>query len=161
MQRFTISLDDALATAFDHLLASRGYRNRSEAIRDLIRAELAREDASGPAEGFCVANLSYVYNHHRRELAERLTALQHERHDLVVATMHVHLDHDNCLESAILRGPTAEVRAFATAVVTQPEVRHGALHLVAAILDEGGQHRHDAPARADGSSWHLHLTPKT
>lgn len=158
MERFTISIDPHLAQEFDRLLHRRGYRNRSEAVRDLIRAELEREQgASG--EGHCVANLSYVYNHHQRDLAERLTMLQHGRHDLMLATLHVHLDHENCLETAILRGSTTEVKAFATALMAEPGVRHGALHLIAVEVESG--HDHDHAEHAPGAHGHWHMTPKT
>ena len=99
MERFTISLDEALAKQFDQLIAARGYSNRSEAVRDLIRGAIESDRQRQTPSGHCVANLSYVYNHHERELAERLTGLQHNHHDLTVAAMHSHLDHDNCLES--------------------------------------------------------------
>jgi CopG family nickel-responsive transcriptional regulator len=140
MQRFTISLDEDLAQAFDQLIRSRGYTNRSEAIRDMLRhalehTRLAREEAL-----HCVASLSYVYNHHERQLAERLTAQQHHAHDLVVSTMHVHLDHDHCLETVILRGPTPEVRRFADALSAERGVRHGQLNLIP--TEEGAVHPH-------------------
>ena len=107
MERITISLDETLAKQFDELLAARGNSNRSEAFRDLIRDAIESDRQRTSPPGHCVANLSYVYNHHQRELAERLTALQHDHHDLTVAAMHSHLDHRNCLESVILRGLTA------------------------------------------------------
>jgi CopG family transcriptional regulator, nickel-responsive regulator len=157
MQRFTISLDDDLARAFDRLIAERGYGNRSEAVRDLLRGQL---EAARPAEGgHCVANLSYVYNHHERDLAERLTALQHGHHDLTVATMHAHLDHDNCLESVILKGPTAQVRAFAEALTAERGVRHGSLNVVAVEVVDS-RHSHGYAPRGQAAS-HLHLKPKS
>ena len=107
MQRFTISLDDRLAEEFDRLIAERGYDNRSEAVRDLLRHELDHARLKAGLAAHCVAALSYVYNHHERELSERLTALQHGHHDLTVSAMHVHLDHDHCLETVVLRGDTA------------------------------------------------------
>jgi nickel-responsive transcriptional regulator NikR len=110
MERITISLDAELAAEFDRLIAERGYKNRSEAVRDLLRAHLEQARRQRGEASHCVASLSYVYNHHERDLAERLTALQHGQHDLTVATLHAHLDHENCLESVILRGPTAAVR---------------------------------------------------
>ena len=85
MERFTISLDEALAQQFDELIAARGYSNRSEAVRDLIRGAIEGDRQRDAPTGHCVANLSYVFNHHQRDLAERLTGLQHEHHDLTVA----------------------------------------------------------------------------
>jgi len=104
MDRFTISLDEELAAAFDELIKQRGYTARSEAVRDILRDLLQRRDQASDSCGFCVASLSYVYNHHERQLSDRLANLQHDHHDLTVATMHVHLDHEQCLETAALTG---------------------------------------------------------
>jgi CopG family nickel-responsive transcriptional regulator len=114
MERFTISLDEGLAQAFDELIRTRGYANRSEAVRDMLRRELEHQRLAHDEAPSSVACLSYVYNHHERQLSERLTEHQHHAHDLVVSTMHVHLDHDNCLEALILRGDTGEVRTWPT-----------------------------------------------
>ncbi len=160
MERITISLDQELAAEFDRLIAERGYRNRSEAVRDLLRAHLEQARRQHDESGHCVANLSYVYNHHERDLAERLTVLQHGQHDLTVATLHAHLDHENCLESVILRGPTAAVRKFSDALVAERGVRHGQLNLIDVELDSGREHHHGY-APAGRSHGHVHLKPKT
>lgn len=160
MERFTISLDNQLAADFDRLIAERGYGNRSEAVRDLVRSLLERERTMQSENGYCVANLSYVFNHHERDLAERLTELQHGQHDLTVATMHVHLDHENCLESVMLRGPVRAVRAFADALVAERGVRHGTVNLVAVDVDAGHDHHHGYVPRGKTKT-HLHLKPKT
>ena len=152
MERFTISLDEALASQFDQLIAARGYSNRSEAVRDLIRGAIEGDRQRDPPSGHCVGNLSYVFNHHQRELAERLTGLQHEHHDLTVAAMHSHLDHENCLESVILKGPTAAVRQFADALMAQSGVRHGQLNVIA--LEAEHHHAHDAHGAP-----HVHYRP--
>jgi CopG family nickel-responsive transcriptional regulator len=146
MQRFTISLDDVLASEFDRLIAERGYGNRSEAVRDLLRGQLDRQRETADPTTACVACLSYVYNHHERELAERLIALQHEHHDLTVSAMHAHLDHDHCIETVILRGRTDAVQAFAQAVIAQPGVSHGQLHLVPVASRHAHGHDHLEPA---------------
>ncbi len=159
MERITISLDEDLAREFDALIARRGYANRSEAMRDLLRSHLEAARVAADEAPYCVANLSYVYNHHERELAERLTALQHGHHDLTVATMHAHLDHDNCLESVILRGPTPSVRAFADALAAERGVRHGHLNLVSVEADQG-RHSHGYVPRGKAAP-HLHLRPKS
>ncbi len=163
MERITVSLDTDLAREFDQLIAERGYSNRSEAFRDLLRAHLeqARQQRNDAPD--CVANLSYVYNHHERELAERLTSLQHGQHDLTVATLHAHLDHENCMESVILRGPTAAVRSFADAMMAERGVRHGKLNLVAVEVDAEKHHHHGGHtyAPAGRAHTHVHLKPKT
>jgi CopG family nickel-responsive transcriptional regulator len=145
MERFTISLDEKLASEFDRLIRERGYLNRSEAVRDMLRGKLNTlrlEDQQAP---FCVASLSYVYNHHERDLAERLTELQHDHHDLVVASTHVHLDHENCLETVMLRGKTDVVRRFADALIAERGVRHGQINLVPVDEDAGHGHVHSHP----------------
>jgi len=154
MQRFTISLDDALAAQFDTWIGHRGYENRSEAVRDLLRAELQQTRLQAGQSAHCVANLSYVYNHHERDLAERLTALQHQHHDLVAASMHVHLDHDHCLETVMLRGPTPAVTRLADALCAERGVHHGKLNLVAVDLHQ--PHRH---GKGPDGAPHLHLKP--
>lgn len=159
MERFTISLDDKLAADFDQLIARRGYKNRSEAVRDLVRSHIEQDSQAAKESGHCVANLSYVFNHHERDLAERLTALQHGQHDLTVATMHAHLDHEHCLESVILRGPTAAVRGFADAMIAERGVRHGRLNLVSVEVDAGHDHHHGYVSRGKVHT-HLHLKPK-
>lgn len=143
MQRFTISIEDELAEAFNAWIAQHRYGNRSEAIRDLLRERLSSELQEGNAEAHCAATVSYVYNHHERELSRRLTAQQHAHHDLTVSTLHVHLDHDHCLEVAVLRGPLAEVRTEALGLVAQRGVHHGNVHVVPLEASStGGWHKH-------------------
>ena len=155
MQRITITLDDQLTEAFEKFREERGYANRSEAVRDLIRERLDAERLEKSPSGDCLASLIYVYNHHERELAARLTKEHHAHHDLAVSTLHVHLDHDNCLEIVVLRGAMDRVRGFADAVIAQAGVRHGRLNLLPVKASEE-THSHgdlDAPRR------HLHLEP--
>ena len=130
MERITISLDDKLASDFDALIAARGYENRSEAIRDLLRNELDRTRRHDQPKGACIAALSYVFNHHELDLAERITSLQHAHHDMTVSTMHVHLDHDFCLETVVLNGEYREVQRFADAVCAERGVRHGQANVI-------------------------------
>lgn len=148
MERFTISLNDSLAADFDSWIQSRSYSNRSEAIRDLIRKEIeTNRIAHGHAEQG-VASVSYVYNHHERNLAERLANLQHDAHDLVIFTTHVHLDHDNCLESLFLQGPTNNIRIFADRLAAEPGVRHSVVNLIPvqiATHDHDHHHHHIHP----------------
>jgi CopG family nickel-responsive transcriptional regulator len=151
MDRFTISLDERLAAAFDELIKERGYATRSEAVRDILRSHLQESAERRDGKGACVANLSYVYNHHERELSERLTSIQHAHHDLTVSTMHAHLDHEHCIETVMLKGPVHQVRQFADEIIAETGVRHGKLNLVNVEL--GKPHRH-------GGSSHRHLKPR-
>lgn len=149
MKRLTMSLDDHLADAFDALIRERGYQNRSEAFRDLLRSDLVSVRRAERPDGPCVATLSYVYNHHQRQLAVRLTDMQHEHHELTVASTHAHLDHDHCIETVILRGRTDHVQAFAQDVIAQPGVIHGQLHLVPMAKRHAQGHEHLQPATID------------
>lgn len=144
MRRITISVDDSLAEQFEELIASCGYENRSEAFRDLLRGRLAQEQASMPQASYCMASLSYVYSYHERELASRLAALQHDHHDLCVSSMQVYMDHEDCMETLVLRGLYREVNGFANSIIAQSGVRHGNIHLVQVSLamPSGQQHRH-------------------
>ncbi|GAB4355937.1 MAG: nickel-responsive transcriptional regulator NikR [Gammaproteobacteria bacterium] len=155
MERITISLDEELAQQFDDYIAQRGYRNRSEAVRDLIRQALGAERLEAQDSAACIGTLTYVYNHHERELASRLTQAQHHHHDLALSTLHVHLDHDNCMETVVLRGETEEVRRFADSVVSRPGVRHGHLYLVPVEVE-----RSSHPHGHGRSHEHLHNRPK-
>lgn len=157
MERFTISLSDDLANQFDELLRKRGYQNRSEAVRDMLRNELATASIERNEAPHCIAALSYVFNHHARDLAERLTEAQHAHHDIVLSAMHVHLDHDNCMETLILRGATQDVSKFANALMAEPEVRHGRLNLVPVDMAEAHAHSHD---HATGTGQHMHCRPR-
>jgi len=150
MDRFTISLEESLADAFDELIKDRGYANRSEAVRDILRKHLQQSAEKRDTRGSCVASLSYVYNHHERELAERLTSLQHAHHELTVSTMHAHLDHDQCIEAVLLKGPVKRVREFADALVAERGVRHGVLNLISVEL---------SPPHTHGGTTHRHLKP--
>ncbi len=156
MERVTISLEADLLAEFDAYIAKRGYENRSEAIRDLVRRGLDETRLEGTESSHAVGCLSYVYNHHQRHLAERLTQAQHDNHDFVLSNLHVHLDHENCLEVVLMRGHTGELRSFAAHTMAETGVRNGQLHLIAAdIVDD--RHRHgESHAHA-----HSHTHPKT
>ncbi|MBB4286228.1 nickel-responsive transcriptional regulator NikR [Roseospira goensis] len=163
MERVTISLEPDLLAAYDALVARRGYTNRSEAMRDLLRGVLRDQRLEDRADSPCVGCLVYIYDHTRRDLARRLVTAHHDRHDLGIATTHVHIDHDHCMESVMLRGPAHEVRAFADAVLAQPGVWSGHLHLVP-VDARAGDHAHgtdDAAAgtEAEAPAGHLHPRP--
>src|SRR5271170_884128 len=150
MDRFTISLDEKLASAFDRLIKERGYATRSEAVRDILRSHLQVSGEKRSTKGACVARLSYVYNHHERELAERLTSIQHAHHDLTISTMHAHLDHEQCIETVLLKGPLRQVHEFADEIIAERGVRHGKLNLVSVKFGEPHSH---------GGATHRHLKP--
>jgi CopG family nickel-responsive transcriptional regulator len=154
MQRFTISLDDALARQFDTWIAQRGYENRSEAVRDLLRAELQQTRVAADEAPHCVGCLSYVYDHHERDLAERMAHTQHAHHDIVVATSHIGLDHSHRLEMVALRGRTAAVLALADAICAERGVHHGKLNLVTVEVHQPHMHGKDT-----GSAPHVHFKP--
>lgn len=138
MERISITIDEDLLGRLDAMQSARGYTSRSEAIRDILREHFAKTGTDEQAGAQCVAALTYVYDHHTRDLAARLADAQHHRHDLTVATMHVHLDHESCLETTLLKGTTAEVRAFADGVISQRGVRFGHLHTVPADIEVHG-----------------------
>jgi CopG family nickel-responsive transcriptional regulator len=125
MQRITITLDDELMAQIDALIDARGYQNRSEAIRELARAGLQQADQERAGTGPCVAALAYVYDHAQRDLSKRLVDTYHHHHDLALATLHVHLDAENCMELTALRGSAREVQHFADHVIAERGVRHG------------------------------------
>ena len=158
MERITISLEDELLAELDSYMERRGYANRSEALRDALRAELAAEGLSTGRASHCVACLTYVFDHEERELSQRLVRAQHAHHDLGLSTLHVHLDHDNCMEAVILQGSTGKVRELANEVLSQRGVRHGHLHVVPAdiVLERHEHGHHHAPRAA-----HVHSRPKT
>ena len=130
MQRVTITIDDELMTELDRIIAARGYQNRSEAIRDLARAGIREAAESLDQQRDCVAALVYVYDHAARQLSKRLADTFHDHHELSLASMHAHLDHDSCMEVTILRGATEKVRKFADHVIAERGVRHGRVVVV-------------------------------
>ena len=143
MQRLTITVDDDLVAEIDRFIAARGYANRSEAFRDLARSGLQSFSTETAPGRECVATLSYVYDHAARQLAKRLTQDFHDHHNLAQATLHVHLDHDSCLEVTVLKGPSSEVKAFAEHVIAERGVRHGHVAFMPADVGEGPHdHRH-------------------
>ncbi|MBR0648120.1 nickel-responsive transcriptional regulator NikR [Roseomonas terrae] len=146
MQRLTITLDDETALALDAFMTARGYSNRSEAIRDLLRGPLRDAEAAREPSMPCMAVVSYIYDHRERDLGRRLVHAQHEHHGLGVATLHTHLDHDLCLEVAVLRGAVAEVQDFAQALVRERGVRFGGANLLPAPRSPAAHDHPDATA---------------
>lgn len=128
LTRFGVSIEQDLIRKFDRFIEHAGYGTRSEAIRDLIRARLVEEgiqDPKAPATGV----LALVYDHHKRDLEDHLTALQHDHHELIIATTHVHLDHHNCLEVILLKGSAGAIRDIGAALASFKGVKHSSLNL--------------------------------
>ncbi len=126
LSRFGVSMDAALLAQFDALMQRRGYVNRSEAIRDLVRAALVEDQWSRGNED-TVGTVTIVYDHHVRHLADKLTEHQHSHHHAIVSALHVHLDPDNCLEVVVVRGKATDVRRLAEELIGTKGVKHGKL----------------------------------
>jgi CopG family nickel-responsive transcriptional regulator len=156
MQRFTISLDDELALAFDRLITRHGYVNRSEAVRDLIRQHLGQRALGTVQAPWSAAVVAFVYDPHEQTVAARLADLQHTHHDLVVSGHRVPLDHHDCLETLVLRGPADAVQAFAAQVTALRGVRNGQIHAIP-LAEHGRPHSHGPLAAGP----HRHLKPVT
>ena len=124
--RFGISLDDKLLTNFDQLIEQKSYMNRSEAIRDLIRASLV-EERLGSEDQEAVGTVTLVYNHHVRDLSDKLTEQQHSHHHHIISALHVHLDAHNCLEVLIIRGIVRDIKMIANELIGVKGVKHGKL----------------------------------
>jgi CopG family nickel-responsive transcriptional regulator len=129
LYRFGISLDRALIDAFDGHIRAQSYRNRSEAIRDLIREELVRKKWT---EGGRVAGaILMTYDHHKRDLVNKLLDIQHDFHDTIISTQHVHLDHHHCLEVIAVRGKARSVEQLADTLKSLVGVKHVSLSISA------------------------------
>ena len=131
--RFGVSLPRELSQRFDLLCQKKKYPNRSEAIRDLIRHALVEEEIEGDALVIGVLNL--LYDHHKRELQEKLTLFQHDHHEKFISTTHVHLDHDNCLEVILLKGKAREIMTIADQMIAIKGVKHGQVYLTSTGKD--------------------------
>ena len=150
LQRITITLDDDLMDDLDRMIAEHGYQNRSEAIRDFTRAGMQQAAQKMGKAGECVAALVYVYDHAARDLSRRLIENYHRHHNLSLATLHVHLDDDNCMEVTALCGASAEVQHFADHVIAERGVKYGR---VVMIPTEMGKKKNLAQKRSS----HRHL----
>jgi CopG family nickel-responsive transcriptional regulator len=126
--RFGISLDEKLLANFDQLIEQKSYMNRSEAIRDLIRASLV-EERLGSEDQEAVGTVTLVYNHHVHDLSDKLTEHQHSHHDRIISALHVHLDAHNCLEVLIIRGAVRDIKQIANELIGVKGVKHGKLVL--------------------------------
>jgi len=130
MERITITIDDDLLRDFDQLIEVKGYTNRSEGIRDAIRHLLGEQQLDENENADCVGCVTYMYNHKERALSTRLMETQHHHHDIPTATLHLHVDQQNCLEATVLHGSVKDVRSMADQITSQTGVKHGKLHLI-------------------------------
>lgn len=124
--RFSVSLDRKLARELDRMCRAKGYNNRSLAIADMVRAQLIEhQQQQGDRE--IAGTITIVYDHHKPHLMELLTDIQHDHGDLIIATLHVHLDHHNCLEVLAVRGRADRIKTVADALIAAKGVKHGQL----------------------------------
>lgn len=126
--RFGVSMSPALLERFDLLIRKKGYTNRSEAIRDLVRDSLVEEEARAE-EAEVAGTLTLIYDHHVAGLSDLLNGLQHDHHQSIVSTLHVHLDAHHCLEVLVLQGTAGTVRQIADRLISVKGVKHGRLTL--------------------------------
>lgn len=131
LSRLGVSIPTSLLDEFSRLMAKKNWENRSEAFRHLIREALNAETIADP-QTVAVGTLTLVYDHHVRQLNDRLVGMQHEHHDQIISTLHVHLDHHNCLEVVVLRGQVDTVKRIADSLIATRGVRYGSLTLTAA-----------------------------
>lgn len=127
MQRVTLTIDDDLMASLDRYMEAGGHQNRSEAVRDLVRAGLLERPQRDDGDRLCIGALVYLYDHDTRQLSKRLMSDHHSHADLSIATLHVHVDAETCLEVSLLRGRKSEVEHFAQHVIGERGVRYGQL----------------------------------
>ena len=159
LSRIGIALDSGLLERFDRSIKRRGYTNRSEAFRDLIRDRLVQERTAAP-DATVVGTVTLIFDHHAHGITEKLTEVQHEHHDLVVSTSHAHLDHDACLEVLIVHGKSAQVEQFADRMIGLKGVQHGRLVMTVpehAIESSGVKHSHEHSHEHSHNSGHTHV----
>jgi len=142
LSRIGVSIDSELLGRFDRFIADRGYENRSEAFRDLIRDRLVGSAVAAP-NAYVVGTVTLIYDHSTRLLPEKLTDIQHDHHEVVISTLHAHLDHNNCLEVIVLRGKSRAVRQLADRLISTKGVQHGRLVMSAPdVLSHRPNHDH-------------------
>jgi CopG family nickel-responsive transcriptional regulator len=133
ISRFGVSVDEELLENFDRLINDQGYGNRSEAIRDLMRDALIKSRLeTSPDASEVLGSLTLVYDHHAKDLNDKMNELQHRHYNLVVSVLHVHVNHDDCMEVIVLRGAMREVRQLADGLLSLRGVKHGKLFVTVA-----------------------------
>lgn len=140
LTRFGASVDNELLQSFDRLIEGQGYENRSEALRDLMRDALVKSRLeTSPEESEALGSLTLVYDHHARELNDKMNELQHNHHNLVVSVLHVHVSHDDCMEVIVLRGTVREIRSLSDGLLSLKGVKHGRLFVTLSSEEMVGQ----------------------
>jgi len=127
LARFGVSLDQELLGKFDRLIREKNYTNRSEAFRDLIREDLVKAEWKKNKE--IVGAITLIYDHHKRELVNKLMDIQHDFGDSIISSQHIHLDHDNCLEIIAVKGSSKEAQKLSDSLKSVKGVKHGTLSL--------------------------------
>ncbi len=135
MDRISISLPSKLLKEFDEIIAERGYASRSEAIRDAIRDYIIKHKWIHSLEGERAGSISVIYNHHASDVMEKITEIQHNYSDIIVATLHLHLDHDHCLETILVRGDAKKIRELTDRLTALKGVKQVKL----SVMVPGGQ----------------------
>ena len=135
LARFGISIEQRLLVSFDQMITDKGYDNRSEAIRDMIRDALVEEQVNRADDTPTVGTVTLVYDHHTRDLSDKLTEHQHSHHDAIISALHVHLDTHHCLEVVVVRGSAAQVKRLADELIGTKGVKHGKLVLTTARFE--------------------------
>jgi CopG family transcriptional regulator, nickel-responsive regulator len=141
LSRTGVSLDSVLLDQFDRLIQNKGYANRSEALRDLIRDHLVATSIVDP-DAEVVGTVTLIYDHHSRLLPEKLTNIQHQHHAEIISTVHAHLDHDTCLEVVVVKGKSKRIQKLADLLISMKGVQHGRLVMSSANIAHSAAHNH-------------------
>ena len=124
LKRFGVSMDETLLTNFDKLIKEKGYENRSEAVRDLVRQALVQQTWEDD-EQIVAGSILIFYDHHKKDMMQELTKIQHQMHDSILATTHFHIDHHNCLEIIVVKGKAGKLREFSNQIISLKGVKYG------------------------------------
>jgi CopG family nickel-responsive transcriptional regulator len=124
LKRFGVSMDELLLKKFDELISEKNYKNRSEAIRDVIRENLVGEEWKDE-KGEKVGTVTLIYNHHKRGISEKLNEIQHHMHEYIISSMHIHLDEENCLEVIVVKGNARKIIDIVNKLISLKGVKHG------------------------------------
>jgi CopG family transcriptional regulator, nickel-responsive regulator len=141
LSRTGVSIDAELLQQFDRFIESRGYANRSEALRDLIRDHLVTTSVLAP-NADVVGTVTLIYDHHSRLLPERLADIQHQHHAEIISTVHAHLDHDTCLEVVVVKGKSSRIQKLAGLLTSMKGVQHGRLVMSSPAIAHASSKKH-------------------